>query len=67
MKAKRTSLPQGQTTTNPRQADNSPGTRNQSSTLQNDNREMTCAEAVANPNKQHNVQEKISNRPWSSY
>ena len=43
---------------NPRQADNAPETRNQSSILQKDNREMTYAQAVANPNKQHNVQEK---------
>jgi len=54
MKAKRTSLTQRQTTTNPRQAVNAPETRNQSSILQKDNR---YAQAVANPNKQHNVQE----------
>ena len=56
MKAKRTSLPQRQTATNPRQADHAPETRNQSSILQKDNREM-YAQAVANPNKQRNVQE----------
>ena len=57
MKAKRTSLPQRQTDTNPRQADNAPETKNQSSILQKVNREMTYAQAVTNPNKQHNVQE----------
>ena len=57
MKAKRTSLPQRQTTTDSRQADDAPETRNQSSILQKENREMTYAQAVVNPNKQHNVQE----------
>ena len=57
MKTKRTSLPQRQTATNPRQADNDPETRNQSSILRKDNREMTYAQAVANHNKQHNVQQ----------
>jgi len=57
MKVKRTILPQRQKATKPRQADNAPETRNQNSILQKDNREMTYAQAVANPNKQHNVQE----------
>ena len=57
MKAKRTSLPQRQTATNPRQADNAPETRNQSIILRKDNREMMYAQAVVNPNKQYNVQE----------
>ena len=53
----RTSLPQRQTTSKPRKPDNAPETRNQNSVLQKDNREMTYAQTVAKPNKQHNVQE----------
>ena len=66
MKAKRTSLPQRQTITYPRQADNAPETRNQSSILQKVNREMTYAQAVVNSNKQHNVQENEDVKQTSS-
>ena len=57
MKVKRTSLPQGQSATNRRQANNTTEVRNQSSIPQNQNREMTYAQAVANLNKQNNVQQ----------
>jgi len=57
MKAKRTSLPQRQSATNPRQASNTTEVRIQSSIPQKGNREMTYAQAVANLNEQHNVQE----------
>jgi hypothetical protein len=57
MKAKRTCLPQRQTTTNSRQMDNAPERRNQSSILQKENKEITYGQEVANPNKEYNVQE----------
>jgi hypothetical protein len=57
MKAKRTSLPQRQSATNPRQTDNTTEVRNQSSIPQKENREMMYAQAVVNPNKQDNVHE----------
>ena len=57
MKAKRTNLSQRQSATNPRQANNSDEVRNQSSMPQKENRELTYAQAVANLNKQNNVQE----------
>ena len=57
MIAKRTSLPQWQMTTNLRQVDNASEIRKQSSIPQKEIREMTYAQAVANPNKQHIVQE----------
>jgi hypothetical protein len=57
MKVKRTSLPQRQSATNPRQANNTTEVRNQSSIPQKENGEMTYAQAVANLNKENNVQE----------
>jgi hypothetical protein len=57
MKAKRSSLTQQQSATNLRQANNTTEVRNQSSIPQNENREMTYAQAVTNLNKQHNAQE----------
>jgi hypothetical protein len=57
MKAKRTSLPQRQSATNPRQVNKTTETRNQSSIPQRENREMTYSQAVANLNKHNNVQE----------
>ena len=57
MKVKRTSLPQGQSATNPRQANNTTEVRNQSRIPQKQNREMTYAQAVANLDTQNNVQE----------
>jgi len=57
MKPKRTSLPQRQSGTNPRQTNNTTEVRIQSSIPQKGNREMTYALAVANLNEQHNVQE----------
>jgi len=57
MKAKRTSLPQRQSATNPRQASNTTEVRIRSSIPQKGNREMTYARAVANLSEQHNVQE----------
>jgi hypothetical protein len=59
MKAKRTSLPQQQSATNPRQANNTTEVRDRSSITQKENREMTYAQAVANLNKQDNVQENV--------
>jgi hypothetical protein len=57
MKAKRTRLPQRQSATNPRQANNTTEVRIQSTIPQKKNRKMTYAQAVANLNKKHNVQE----------
>jgi len=57
MKAKRTTFPQRQSATNPRQANNTTEVRNQSSIPQKEKREMTYAQAVTNLNKQNNVQE----------
>jgi hypothetical protein len=57
MKAKRTSLPQRQSATKPRQANKTTEVRIQSSIPRKENREMMYAQAVANLNKQHNVQE----------
>jgi tellurite resistance protein len=57
MKAKRTSLHQRKSTTNTRQASNTTEVRIQSNIPQKGNTEMTYAQAVANVNKQHNVQE----------
>ena len=57
MKAKRTTFPQRQSPTSPRQANNTTEVRNQSNIPQKENREMTYAQAVTNLNKQNNVQE----------
>jgi hypothetical protein len=57
MKAKRTSLPQRQSATNPREVNNTTKVRNQSSIPQKENREMTYAQVVANFNKRSNVPE----------
>jgi len=57
IKARRTSLPQRQSATNPRQASNTTEVRIQSSIPQKGNKEMTYAQAVVNLNEQHNVQE----------
>jgi len=67
MKAKRTSLPQRQSATTPRQASNTTKVRIQSSIPQKENREITHAQAVANLNEQHYVQENEDVRHYSSY
>lgn len=57
MKAKRTSLTQRQPVTNLRQVNNTTEVTNQSSSPQQESREMTHAQAAANPHKQYNAQE----------
>jgi len=60
-------LPQRQSATNPRQASNTTEVRIQSSIPRKGNREMKYAQAVANLNEQHNVQENENVRHYSSY
>ena len=57
MKAKRTNWTQRQTATNLKQANNTTVEMTQNSIPHKENREVTYAQVVAKPNKQHNVQE----------
>ena len=57
MEAKRTNWTQRQTATNLKQANNTTVEMTQNSIPHKENREVTYAQVVAKPNKEHNAQE----------